>query len=107
MVVTDRVAECRAFYTRWLGYEAVFEARPPGPEAFNGEGILVTLQVTDAAAEFERLQQAGLAIDHPLRDEPWGQRRFGLSDPAGVWVDVVEQIEPEPGYWDQYTPESA
>jgi hypothetical protein len=37
-----------------------------------------------------------------LRDEPFGQRRFGLFDPAGVWIDVVEQIEPAAGWWDQY-----
>lgn len=129
LVVTDRVAECREFYIRWLGFEVAFEAtwfvylrapadspygiafmssdhpsQPPGPKTFNGQGILLTLQVVDAAAEFERLQQAGLSIEHPLRDEPWGQRRFGLRDPAGVWVDVVQQIEPQPGFWDRYTP---
>ena len=37
-----------------------------------------------------------------LRDEPFGQRRFGLFDPAGTWVDVVEQIDPEAGWWDKY-----
>ena len=37
-----------------------------------------------------------------LRDEPFGQRRFGLFDPAGVWLDVVEQIEPAAGWWDRY-----
>jgi hypothetical protein len=44
-----------------------------------------------------------------LRDEPFGQRRFGLFDPAGVWIDVVEQIESAPGWWDRYvkTPEGA
>ena len=129
VVVTEKLTECRDFYTRQLGFQIVFEAswfaylkasdespfgiafmspdhpsRPPGPEAFNGEGVLFTLQVTDAASEFKRLQGAGVSIDHPLRNEPWGQRRFGLSDPAGTWVDVVEQVEPEPGYWDQYTP---
>jgi hypothetical protein len=31
----------------------------------------------------------------------WGQRRFGVRDPAGVWVDVVEQNDPAPGFWDQ------
>jgi uncharacterized glyoxalase superfamily protein PhnB len=106
VVVTGRLAECRDFYTRRLGFEVVFEAswfvyltassgsphgiafmspdhpsRPPGPEAFDGEGLLLTLQVADAAAEFERLRDTGLAIDHPLTDEPWGQRRFGLRDP--------------------------
>jgi catechol 2,3-dioxygenase-like lactoylglutathione lyase family enzyme len=127
VVVTDRLAECRRFYVGELGFRVVFEASwfvylvaagegergiafmapdhpstPPGPEAFNGEGLLFTLQVTDAAAEFARLRELGVAIDHPLRDEPWGQRRFGLRDPAGVWVDVVQQIEPEPGFWERY-----
>ena len=78
-------------------------SQPPGPEAFDGEGILLTFQVHDAASQFERVRTSGLFIDHPLREEPWGQRRFGLKDPAGVWVDVVEQIEPEPGYRDRYT----
>jgi len=42
------------------------------------------------------------AIVLSLRDEPFGQRRFGLFDPAGVWIDVVEQIESAPGWWDRY-----
>lgn len=128
VVVTDKLIECRDFYTRWFGFRVVFEAtwfvyvkpsddsphgiafmapdhpsQPPGPDAFGGEGILLTFQVHDAASEFERVRTSGLFIDHPLREEPWGQLRFGLKDPAGVWVDVVEQIEPEPGYWDRYT----
>ena len=127
--MTDKLAECRDFYTHWLRFQVVFEAawfvyltasedsphgiafmapdhpsRPPGPESFNGEGLLFTLQVADAASEFERLRQAGLSIEHALRDEPWGQRRFGLYDPAGIWVDIVEQIDPEAGFWEQYMP---
>ena len=126
VVVTEKLAESRDFYAR-LGFEVVFEAswfvyltvsgdsssgiafmspdhpsRPPGPESFSGDGILLTLQVEDSAGEHERLRGAGIELDHPLTDEPWGQRRFGLRDPAGVWVDVVEQIEPAPGFWDQY-----
>ena len=129
VVVTPNLTECRDFYVHRLGFEVVFEAswfaylvagpesphgiafmtpdhpsRPPGPEPFDGNGILLTLQVPDAAAECERLSQAGVSIAHPLRDEPWGQRRFGLRDPAGTWVDVVQQIEPEPGFWDRYAP---
>ena len=128
VVVTPGLTECRDFYVRRLGFEIVFEAswfvyltapdsphgiafmtpdhpsRPPGPEAFDGNGILLTLQVADAAAEFDRLREAGVSIEHQLRDEPWGQRRFGLRDPAGTWVDVVQQIEPEPDFWDRYAP---
>lgn len=60
------------------------------------------VQVEDAAAEFERLKREGLLFAYSLRDEPWGQRRFGLYDPSGTWVDVIQQIEPAPGFWDNY-----
>jgi catechol 2,3-dioxygenase-like lactoylglutathione lyase family enzyme len=127
IIVTDRRAECRDFYVRWFGFQVVFEAswfvyvaatgdrafglafmapdhpsRPPGPETFSGKGVLITLQVDDAAAEFERLKQGGLEIAHPLSDEPWGQRRFATYDPAGTWVDIIQPIDPVPGFWDKY-----
>lgn len=129
IVVTDKLAECRDFYTRWFGFQVVFEAswfvylasgsygvafmtpdhpsQPPGPEAFNGKGMFLTLQVADAKAECERLEKAGVTIAYPVTDEPWGQRRFGLFDPAGTWVDVVQQTEPTPGFWDKYIQGSA
>ena len=54
-------------------------------------------QVLGAAAEFERLRKAVVPMAYPLRDEPWGQRRFALLDPAGMWVDIVQHIQAEPG----------
>ena len=127
IIVTDKRAECRDFYVRWFGFEVVFEAswfvylavagdhpfgiafmapdhpsQPPGPERFGGRGLLITMQVADAAAEFERLSLAGVSIAYPLKDEPWGQRRFALYDPAGAWVDVIQTIDPVPGFWDKY-----
>jgi uncharacterized glyoxalase superfamily protein PhnB len=129
LITTDQLTETRDFYMRWLGFTVLFEAtwfvllasdgehpfnlafmrsdhpsRPPGPETFDGKGMIVTLQVSDAAAEYERLQAAGCPIHYPLHDEPWGQRRFMLRDPAGVLLDVVEQTEPEPGFWNAYLP---
>jgi uncharacterized glyoxalase superfamily protein PhnB len=127
IIVTDKRVECRDFYVRWFGFRVVFEAswfvylaatgdhgfgiafmapdhpsQPPGPETFNGKGMFITIQVVDAAAEFERLARAGVSIAYPLRDEPWGQRRFALYDPSGTWLDVVEQIDPAPGFWDKF-----
>jgi catechol 2,3-dioxygenase-like lactoylglutathione lyase family enzyme len=127
IVVTDKRAECRDFYVRWFGFRVVFEAswfvylaatgdhlfgiafmapdhpsRPPGPETFNGKGMLLTVQVADARAEFERLQTGGVAITYSLHDEPWGQRRFAVYDPSGTWVDVIEPIDAAPGFWEKY-----
>ena len=129
VVVTSRLADCRDFYRRWLDAEIVFEASwfvllslpggpgyriafitpdhpssPPGPEAFNGRGVFLTLQVDEARAEYDRLTQMGASIAYPLRTEPWGQARFALIDPAGTWIDIVQQVEPEPGFWDPYLP---
>src|SRR5688572_27649389 len=106
VIVTQERTECRDFYVRWFGFQVVFEAswfvylttsgdrafglafmspdhpsQPPGPEAFSGKGAFITLQVEDAASEFERLKSAGIPIAYPLRDEPWGQRRFAVCDP--------------------------
>ena len=127
IIVTSQIKQCRDFYTRWLGFDIAFESsgfvylassnnpalgiafmtpdhpsQPPGPEAFNGKGMFMTLQIADAADHFERLKKAGVPIAYTLKDEEWGQRRFGLIDPSGTWVDVVQQIEPAPGYWDRY-----
>lgn len=127
IIVTDKRGECRDFYVRWFGFQVVFEAswfvylaasgerafglafmtpehpsQPPGPETFNGKGAFITMQVSDAAAEFERLTRGGVAIAYPLRDEPWGQRRFGVFDPSGTWIDVIQPIDPAPGFWDPY-----
>ena len=132
IIVTDRLGECRDFYGRWFGFEVAFEAdwivvlnsggdrpitlafmhsrhpsSPPSPAPYRGDGMFITLQVADARSEYERLVDSGLRCDLDLTDEPWGQRRFGVVDPAGMWVDVVEQIEPAPGWWDPYMKDSA
>lgn len=126
VIVTAQWRACRDFYVRHLGFEVGFEASwfvylangaaaiafmapdhpssPPGPETFDGRGAFVTLQVADARAAFERVKASGTPIAYALRDEAWGQRRFGLVDPAGQWVDVVQQIEPAKGYWERYAP---
>ena len=131
VIVTDAIGECRDFYTTWFDFDVSFEASwfvlltsrderstsigfmrpdhpstPPSPGAHLGDGSFLTLQVEDASAEFARVTAAGLHCELPLTDEPWGQRRFGVVDPAGMWVDIVEQIEPADGWWDPYVSDS-
>jgi len=128
LVTTGQLQACRDFYLRHFAFGVLFEAswfvllsraagegtvalafmspdhpsRPPGPETFNGQGLLLTLQTDDAAGEAVRLQAAGVSISHPLSREPWGQLRFQVRDPAGLVLDIVEQVEPEAGFWDRY-----
>ena len=132
IVITEQTTACREFYVRWFGWSVAFEASwfvlltsaqgrtaslafmrpdhpsaPPGPDAFDGKGMCLEFQVADATAEYRRFRAGGAAITLELTDEPFGQRRFGLFDPAGVWIDVVEQIEPQPRWWDRYPPDGA
>ena len=126
-MVTDAIEECRDFYATWFDFEVAFEASwfvllthrgehplslafmspdhpssPPSPGAHRGDGSFLTLQVEDATTEYDRLVEAGSPFALALTDEPWGQRRFGVIDPAGMWIDIVEQIAPVDGWWDPY-----
>jgi catechol 2,3-dioxygenase-like lactoylglutathione lyase family enzyme len=132
VIVTEALKECRDFYRGFFGFEVVFEATwfvlvasggerpvslafmhpdhpstPPSPAPFRGDGAFFTLQVADAGHAYEQVVGLGLQCDLPLRDEPWGQRRFGVTDPSGMWLDVVEQIEPETGWWNPYLGDQA
>ena len=127
LITVRDLAQSRDFFVGVLGMSVVFEAswvamlgrqeggpialglmtadhpsNPPGPETFDGRGMIMTFQVGDAAAEHKRLQAAGAPIVYGLATEPWGQRRFMVRDPSGILVDVVEQIEPAEGFWDKY-----
>lgn len=124
--ICKKLKETKEFYIRWFKMQVIFESSwfillqtgekkkfhiafmhekhpssPPSDAAFKG-GVWLTLQVADAKTEYEMLQKAGIQITYHLKDEPWGQRRFGVTDPNGIYIDVVEQTEPQKGYWEKY-----
>jgi uncharacterized glyoxalase superfamily protein PhnB len=127
LFTVSQLKDSREFFVHGFGLHVVFEASwvvmlshteagsisvglmssehpssPPGPETFAGRGMLLTLQVDDARALHARLATDGVPITYPLTDAPWGQRRFMVTDPSGIVVDVVQQIEPVAGFWDAY-----
>ena len=126
IIVTPKLTDCRDFWRAHLGFAVLFEASwfvllqaegatiafmspdhpsaPPGPEVFPGSGICFELQVEDAATAFAEYERNGGPVGLALTDEPFGQRRFGFTDPSGLWVDVVEQIAPAEGFWERYRP---
>lgn len=132
VVVTEKLAEAREFYVKYLGFEIVFDAdwylqlhapregggkpielafmKPdqssqPAPlhPAFNGSGVILTLEVEEVDSLYEKILDAGCETVVELRDEPWGQRHFLIRDPAGNLLDVVRQIPPAGDYEAAYT----
>ncbi|QEW01649.1 VOC family protein [Microbacterium lushaniae] len=77
------------------------DAHPTIPEGYRGpaSGLLLDVEVDDAAAEYRRFTEAGdVEMRLELRDEPFGQRHFIFEAPGRVLVDVIEEIPPAPEF---------
>ncbi|MFF0275882.1 MULTISPECIES: VOC family protein [unclassified Streptomyces] len=117
LTVAD-VDASREFFTTHLGYQVAMaadgfaslsredaavdivllrrgtEVLPPEQRDRQAGGLIVAFTVTDLATEEARLRAAGAPITMPLREEPWGERLFQLTDPNGVVVQLVEWVTP-------------
>ena len=116
LVVTNKLKESANFYVKYFGFSVVFEQdwymqlvheksgvelafMKPNAEnqpkklhpAFDGKGMIYSFEVEDAKSEYERFSDIEKVVE--LTDEAWGQRHFIVQDPAGVYVDVVQQLD--------------
>ncbi|MCQ8187896.1 VOC family protein [Streptomyces rugosispiralis] len=69
------------------------------PEGFRDQhaaGVIIAFTVDDLDAEYERLRSEGAPITMPLREEPWGERLFQVTDPNGVILQLVAWAAPAP-----------
>ncbi len=117
LIITDDIKAMAAFYIDNFGFQAVFEQdwyiqllhadsgvelafMVPNAEnqpkelqaAFAGQGIVLSLEVDDAAKEYAKVADKDLDFIVKLREEEWGQKHFIVRDPAGTYIDVVEQL---------------
>lgn len=104
LITTPAPFDARDFYVAHFDFDVLFEAswfaylsgpgeegtrgatlafmhpehpsNPPRPEPFDGRGMVLTIEVTDAGRAYERLMDTKAPIVHPLTVENWGQRRF-------------------------------
>ncbi|MCF6405051.1 VOC family protein [Chitinophaga filiformis] len=113
-IVTTKLAESKAFYTDVLGFGITFEndfyllLHTPNHEAeisfllpehpsqqalfhkgFTGAGVYLTIEVEDVDKMYRELKQKGIDIKIDIRNEPWGDRHFAITDPNGVNIDIV------------------
>lgn len=126
VLLAEDVEASARFYTEHMGFSEVFRSdwyvslkhrENPAyelailqrnhqtiPEGFRERSscLLLNFEVSDAQSEYERLQNAGVRIVQPLRDEAFGQRHFIGVDPEGVMVDIIEEIPPSPEFAEQF-----
>ena len=119
-IITDKIAETKAFYTNTLGFGVTFEnefyllLHTPNKQAelsflqpnhpsqkaifqppYEGKGVYLTIEVEDVDKVYTDLKNKGVAIEIELRDEIWGDRHFAIIDPNGIGIDVVTYATPE------------
>ena len=54
--------------------------------------IALVLYVDDARAVEVELRGHGVTIAREVKDEPWGHRSFGVDDPDGLRIWIIEVI---------------
>lgn len=63
---------------------------PDNQREDHADGVILAFVVDDLESELARLTAEGVAITMPLREEPWGERAFQVTDPNGVIVQLVD-----------------
>ncbi|MCL6735709.1 VOC family protein [Streptomyces neyagawaensis] len=120
-LTVDDITRSQEFFTAHLGYavrhaadgfvslshdDAVdvvllargIEVLPPEQRDQRVSGLILAFTVASGLADEEkRLREAGVRITMPLREEPWGERLFQVTDPNGVIIQFVEWAAAEHG----------
>ena len=70
---------------------------------YTGEGVIFSLEVDSADNAYSYATSQHLEVVLDLRSEDWGQRHFCLKDPNGIYLDIVQAVEPTDEYLSGYT----
>ena len=119
-IITEKLAETKAFYTEILNFGVSFEnefylllhtpnrkaeisfllpnhpsQQPIFQKPFQNQGVYLTIEVENVDEVYKELKNKNIRIEIELRNEPWGDRHFAIKDPNGIGIDIVTYTEPE------------
>ncbi len=122
----ENIDEAKEFYLTNFGFNVAFENewyihlvsesgiqvgfllpnQPTQPDIFkrsySGSGVIFSLEVDNVDFAYSEAKRQSLNIALELRSEDWGQRHFCIKDPNGVYLDIVQAIEPTEEYQEGY-----
>ena len=111
----DDIGVAKSFYVDRLGFELVFDAPQDEdgvrgligvrrgsiqltldcPMDGHGRNACVALEVDDADAYYDEWRDR-VDVSRPPKDEEWGARTFGLEDPFGNSIFVIQWLRGVP-----------
>ena len=118
VLVTGQIRDCKTFFVSLFGFEPVFDSNwyihlvhangaqlgflvpdhPSQPSIlqsrFSGSGLAYSFEVENVDDAFSELQNSDAEVVFHPKTEEWGQRHFMVAGPAGVIVDVVQNVDP-------------
>lgn len=116
LVITDKLAETKTFYTDTLGFSVTIDmddylqirCGENGPELafyrgqellgvgptkrFAGHGLVISIPIPDADAMHAAVSGRGVTPVSAPSDKPWRWRSFSVSDPSGVVLDFFHVL---------------
>ena len=125
--IVEDLMNAKDFYMQHFGFNPAFENdwyvhlvsdsgiqigfmlpnQPTQPGIFHGsypgDGVIFSLEVESADDAYSYAKSQHLEVVLDLRSEEWGQRHFCLKDPNGIYLDIVQAVEPTEEYLTGYT----
>jgi len=122
LIVTKNLSETRKFYTEQAGFisqmdqDGYLQVRSRGGEdapelcfieagampgeaelsPFAGEGLIVSIPVTNADNMAASLEEKGEKLLTLPLNKPWGWRSFWVKDPNGITLDFFHVVKENP-----------
>jgi catechol 2,3-dioxygenase-like lactoylglutathione lyase family enzyme len=120
LILSDKLAETKAYYTEKLGARVVMDTPeylqvrfgddeadpelafmvPQTLEAlggvlprFPGQGLLVSIPTANADASHATMKKKGADVRVGPLDKPWGWRSYVVRDPNGVLLDFFHALD--------------
>jgi predicted enzyme related to lactoylglutathione lyase len=107
-VATDSVPEVHSFYAELFGLDVLMDLEwivtlGSGEIAATQMSILseggsgapvpdLSIEVDDVEAVYARAKEIGCDVVRDLTNEPWGVRRFFITDPTGKLLNVLSHL---------------
>ena len=108
-IKTDHMDESRDFYSDFLGFQVgmdmgwvitfVSSSNPTAQlTVFRGDDSgnvqpQITIEVEDVDRAHAKAVERRLKIVYPLTIEPWGVKRFFVTDPNGIVLNVMSHLK--------------
>lgn len=117
LVITEKIKLCKDFYTKYFGFEAVFDSdwyihlrNPSGVELgfmmpdlknqphvlhsiYAGNGVVISFEVEEIEEEYKKHTNMGIDITYDLKNEEWGQKHYMVKDPSGMIIDIIQYVQ--------------